>query len=75
VISAIPPYNNQGCKAIGIVPTDIAQGIPNNIPADFNPRPKTDPTPVAAPAAAPEPATPANAVPAAPGAMAPAKSN
>lgn len=73
VVSAIPPYGNQGCKAIGIVPTDIAQGIPNNIPADFNPRPKTDPTKVATPAAAP--ATPANAVPAAPGAMAPAKSN
>ncbi|GLR67997.1 acid phosphatase [Acidocella aquatica] len=43
-ISAIPPDNNQGCKVIGIVPVDIAQGIVNHIPADFNPRPKTDPT-------------------------------
>jgi hypothetical protein len=32
---------------IGITPTDIAMGITNNIPADFNPRPKTDPTPAA----------------------------
>jgi phospholipase C len=46
-IDAIPPDNNQGCKMIGIVPTDIALGIPNHIPADFNPRPKTVPTPVA----------------------------
>jgi phospholipase C len=43
-IATIPPYNNQGCKMIGIKPTDIAMGIKNNIPADFNPRPKTDPT-------------------------------
>src|SRR3984957_5997743 len=46
-INAMPPDNNQGCKMIGIVPTDIAMGIPNHIPADFNPRPKTVPTPVA----------------------------
>jgi phospholipase C len=46
-INAMPPDNNEGCKMIGIVPTDIALGIPNNIPADFNPRPKTVPTPVA----------------------------
>jgi phospholipase C len=45
-ISAIPPDNNEGCKMIGIVPTDIAQGVANHIPADFNPRPHTDPTPV-----------------------------
>jgi phospholipase C len=46
-VSAMPPDNNQGCRVIGIVPTDIAQGIVNPIPADFNPRPKTDPTVVA----------------------------
>jgi phospholipase C len=46
-VATIPPYNNQGCKMIGITPTDIAMGITNNIPADFNPRPKTDPTPAA----------------------------
>jgi phospholipase C len=44
-VNAIPPDDNQGCKMIGITPTDIAQGIQTNIPADFNPRPKTDPTP------------------------------
>ncbi len=41
---SIPPDNNQGCKVIGIVPVDIAKGIVNHIPADFNPRPQTDPT-------------------------------
>jgi hypothetical protein len=29
---------------IGVVPTDIAMGVKTMIPADFNPRPKTDPT-------------------------------
>ncbi len=43
-VETIPPDNNQGCRVIGIVPTDIALGIVNHIPADFNPRPKTDPT-------------------------------
>jgi phospholipase C len=43
-VNAIPPDNNQGCRVIGIVPTDIALGITNVIPADFNPRPKTMPT-------------------------------
>ena len=42
--TAIPPDNNQGCKVIGVVPVDIAKGIVNHIPADFNPRPQTDPT-------------------------------
>jgi phospholipase C len=41
-VSAIPPDGNAGCKVIGIVPTDT--GLVNHIPADFNPRPKTDPT-------------------------------
>jgi phospholipase C len=43
-VSAIPPDDNQGCRVIGIVPTDYALGIVNHIPADFNPRPKTNPT-------------------------------
>jgi phospholipase C len=47
-IGAIPPDNNQGCQAIGITPVDVQQNLPNHIPTDFNPRPKTDPTPVAA---------------------------
>ena len=42
----MPPDDNQGCRVIGIVPTDYALGIVNHIPADFNPRPKTDPTQV-----------------------------
>lgn len=46
-VNAIPPDNNQGCRIIGIVPTDYALGIANHIPADFNPRPKTDPSVVA----------------------------
>jgi phospholipase C len=43
-VSAIPPYGNQGCKVIGITPTDIALHIATQIPPDFNPRPKTTPT-------------------------------
>lgn len=34
-----------GCKAVGIVPVDEQLGIPNHVPSDFNPRPKTQPTP------------------------------
>ena len=34
-----------GCKQIGIVPVDYQLGISNRVPADFNPRPKTEPTP------------------------------
>ncbi|MDE2465798.1 MAG: phosphoesterase, partial [Alphaproteobacteria bacterium] len=33
-----------GCRQIGIVPADRQLGIPNQIPADFNPRPKSEPT-------------------------------
>lgn len=44
-VQSIPPYANKGCSAIGMTPVDIAEGIPNPIPADFNPRPSTDPTP------------------------------
>lgn len=47
VVASLPHYGNQGCKAIGIVPDDVAKGIANPIPADFNPRPSTDPTPAA----------------------------
>lgn len=64
VVTAMPPYGNKGCAALGIVPTDIAQNLPNPIPADFNPRPNTNPTPVPpppAPAPAAMPATPAPA--------------
>jgi phospholipase C len=44
VVTHLPHYDNQGCGAIGIVPVDIARGIHNPIPDDFNPRPKTDPS-------------------------------
>ncbi len=41
-IDAMPPDNNEGCKMIGVTPTDA--GMSDHIPADFNPRPLTDPT-------------------------------
>lgn len=44
-IMHLPHDNGLGCDADGIVPTDIAKGIKNNIPADFNPLPGTNPTP------------------------------
>jgi phospholipase C len=34
-----------GCQYLGITTTDRALGIPNPIPNDFNPRPKTNPNP------------------------------
>ena len=45
-VQDMPPYADKGCSAIGIVPMDVALGIPNPVPADFNPRRKTNPTPV-----------------------------
>ena len=36
-----PHYGGQGCKALGVQPTDA--GRPNAVPADFNPRPDTTP--------------------------------
>lgn len=36
-----PHYDGQGCKALGIQPTDA--GRPNSVPADFNPRPDSSP--------------------------------
>lgn len=46
-VQAMPPYGNEGCRAIGMVPTDYAEGIDNPVPTDFNPRPSTNPTPIA----------------------------
>lgn len=43
--TTLPETSGFGCKDIGIVPTDRARGIVNRIPSDFNPRPRTDPTP------------------------------
>ena len=41
VVNTLPHYGGQGCRAIGVVPEDIARGIANPIPADFDPRPST----------------------------------
>ena len=40
----LPAQTGADCKAIGVVPTDIQLHLANPIPADFNPRPKTNPT-------------------------------
>lgn len=37
--------DGHGCQRDGIVPVDRAQNLPNPIPADFNPRPSTNPGP------------------------------
>ncbi len=44
IVNAVPPLGNQGCAVLGIIPEDVARGINNPIPSDFNPRPSTDPT-------------------------------
>jgi len=40
-VNAFPAEGGQGCKALGITPTD--SGRVNPVPADFNPRPETTP--------------------------------
>jgi phospholipase C len=40
-IGSFPHMQGEGCKLLGITPTDA--GRPNPIPADFNPRPDTTP--------------------------------
>jgi len=40
-ITSFPHMGGHGCSALSIRPTDI--GLPNPIPADFNPRPDTAP--------------------------------
>lgn len=45
VVAKLPQESGYGCKEIGIVPVDMERGIRNEIPADFNPRPKTVPSP------------------------------
>ncbi len=42
----LPQLENNGCQVLNIEPTD--HGMPNPVPADFNPRPSSDPgTPTA----------------------------
>ncbi len=43
VVTSLPHYGGQGCRAIGITPEDVRQGIANVIPAGFNPLPSTYP--------------------------------
>lgn len=40
-VTTLPHYAGNGCSAIGVTPTDRAQGIANVIPAGFNPLPGT----------------------------------
>jgi phospholipase C len=52
VVTKIPQTTGLGCSDLGILTTDRQLGIPNNIPADFNPRPNTNPSPVSSAVAA-----------------------
>ncbi len=49
-VDRLPQETHIGCSAIGVVPVDALRGIRNVIPADFNPRPGTDPSDPAKPA-------------------------
>jgi len=44
-VTKIPQTTGLGCSDLGILTTDRQLGIKNNIPADFNPRPNTNPSP------------------------------
>ncbi|MBD5606087.1 MAG: phosphoesterase [Candidatus Eremiobacteraeota bacterium] len=44
IVQTIPPLDNKGCDALGIIPDDARRSAHNPIPSDFNPRPSTDPT-------------------------------
>lgn len=48
-VLSLPHYGGEGCKALGITPTDFVDGkLIDPPPADFNPRPGTNPgTPTA----------------------------
>ncbi|HEV2283418.1 MAG TPA: alkaline phosphatase family protein [bacterium] len=43
-VMRLPAASGMSCRSIGIVPTDVRLGIRNEIPADFNPRPNTNPS-------------------------------
>lgn len=50
VVGALPHYEGQGCRLIGVVPEDVRQGIVSTVPVGFNTLPATlpqynDPTP------------------------------
>ena len=40
-VYVLPEVSGYGLKQLGIIPTDIAKGIKNHVPANFNPRPDT----------------------------------
>ena len=43
-VTSLPHYGAQGCKALQITPTDYVEGkVIDPAPADFNPRPSTNP--------------------------------
>jgi len=44
LVRVLPQNSGYGCHSIGVVPTDVRNAIPNTIPADFKPRPKTNPS-------------------------------
>ena len=44
-VNRIPQTTGLGCANLGILTTDRQLGVINNIPADFNPRPNTNPSP------------------------------
>jgi len=42
-VMTLPQTTGLGCFDLNIIPTNVALGIQNSIPSDFNPRPKTNP--------------------------------
>ena len=43
VVARLPHYGGQGCRAIGMTPEDVRQGILTTVPAGFNTLPSTLP--------------------------------
>ena len=43
VVDQLPHYGGEGCKAIGMTPEDLLQGIETQVPAGFNTLPSTLP--------------------------------
>ena len=41
LVNTFPQGGNNGCQLLHITPTDT--GLPNPVPADFNPRPSSTP--------------------------------
>jgi phospholipase C len=44
IVNVLPQNSGYGLKDLGLTPVDRARHLPNLIPTDFNPRPKTNPT-------------------------------